>query len=90
MFAIWGMAQLLMAIVYLAIVVKYTALLPFGCVLFALEYAMRLALQVLARSGLISKGPIITKKKAPGGLADWVFAPLGVLLFWMSIPATSQ
>ena len=42
----------------LAIVVKYTALLPFECVLFAMEYAMRLALQYLTRSGLISKGPI--------------------------------
>ena len=83
--ALWGMSQLLMAMVYVAILWKYPALLPFGCLLFTLEYGMRLTLQLVTRHGLVSKGPVVTLRGAPGGLGDWVLTPLGALLFWMSL-----
>ena len=81
-FAIWGISQLLMAIVYLVILWKYRTLLPFGILLFTLEYVFRL----LVSKGFLAGKTMATDGQAPGGIGNIIFVPIGAILFWNSLP----
>ena len=79
-FAIWGISQLLMALVYLVILWRYNSLLPFGCLLFTTEYLLRLLVKpVLGKK-------VHTEGQAPGGVGNYACVPIGIILFWLSLP----
>jgi hypothetical protein len=58
-FALWGLQQLLVGFVYVAVLLRYRALLPFMYLLLLLEYAGRLGLGLW-------KGPLDTASTPPG------------------------
>ena len=80
MFAYWGISQLLMAIVKLVILWKYRSLLPLACLIFTLEWVMRLIIPIVTRKGTL------TEKEAPGAKGNKLFPLLGIVLFYASLP----
>ena len=81
-FALWGISQLLMSLVYVVILWRYRSLISFACLLFTFEYLFRLMLSYSKISGKKLK----TDGQAPGGIGNIVFVPLGIFLFWYSLP----
>ena len=77
-FSLWGLSQLLMGIFYAIVAVKYKSLIPLMYVFLFLEYTIRI--------GLGSMKPIVTTGQAPGGIANLVFPPLTLVLFFLSLP----
>lgn len=77
MFSLWGLSQLLMGLVYLAVLWRYQNLIPFMYLLIFLEYSLRIVLGF--------KIPIETLSNAPGGLANYIIAPLAVAMFFLSL-----
>ena len=82
MIAMWGISQLLMSLVYIVILWRYNSLISFACLLFSFEYIFRLMLSFSKLSGKKIK----TDGQAPGGIGNFVFVPLGLFLFWYSLP----
>ena len=58
-----------MALVYLVILWKYQTLLPFGILLFTLEYVFRL----LVSKGFLAGKTMATDGQAPGGIGNIIF-----------------
>ena len=50
-FALWGISQLLMSLVYVVILWRYSSLISFACLLFTFEYLFRLMLSYSKISG---------------------------------------
>lgn len=71
-FGLWGLSQLLLALVYVLVLVRYRSLVPLMFLLMAVEYAGRLALTFAK--------PIETVGTAPGAIGNWILAPLAVAL----------
>lgn len=76
-FGLWGISQLLLGILFLIIVVRYKALIPLMYILIFTEYTLRLIL------GLFK--PITLVGIAPGGIGNYVFIILSIILFFLSI-----
>lgn len=76
-FGLWGLSQLLMALVYVVVLWRYRSLVPLMCLLMAVEYAGRLALAFAK--------PIETVGTAPGAVGSWVMVPIAVALFALSV-----
>lgn len=76
-FALWGLSQLIIGLIYLLAAVRYRALIPFLYLLFTLEYAMRLWVG--------ANKTIETAGTAPGSLINLPFMIAGVVLFALSI-----
>ena len=79
-FAIWGISQFLMAIIYSAILWKYQTLLPFGTLHFTLENIFRILLKTFTDKKMV------TEKRPPAAILNIVFVPIGIFLFWNSLP----
>ena len=79
-FAIWGISQFLMAIIYSAILWKYQTLLPFGTLHFTLENIFRILLKTFTDKKMV------TEKRPPAAILNMVFVPIGIFLFWNSLP----
>ena len=79
-FAIWGISQFLMAMIYSAILWKYQTLLPFGTLHFTLENIFRILLKTFTDKKMV------TEKRPPAAILNIVFVPLGIFLFWNSLP----
>jgi hypothetical protein len=77
-FAFWGLSQLLLGLVYVVVLWRYPALIPFIYLLFLAEYLGRLLLGMA--------NPIETTGTAPGGQANLIFPVLGALMFYLSLP----
>lgn len=82
MFSLWGLSQLLMGIVYVIVLWRYQALIPFMYVLLIIEYGMRILLGLLK--------PIETAGTAPGGIGNFIFLPLAILMLVLSLLKTGQ
>ena len=81
MFAMWGISQLLMAMVYAVILWRYNSLLPLACLLFTIEYVFGWMIKpVLGKK-------IQTEGQAPRGILTYFFVPLGLVMFWYSLPS---
>ncbi|MCH2169667.1 hypothetical protein MK489_02695 [Myxococcota bacterium] len=76
-FALWGLSQLLLGFVYLAVLVRYQALIPFIYLLFIAEY--------LGRALIGFAKPLLTIDTPPGATANMVFPILGVVMFALSL-----
>ena len=80
-FALWGLSQLLMGIVYILVLWRYQALIPFMALLMIIEYGARICLGVLK--------PIETASTAPGGLGNYVLVPLAAVMLFLSLRGSS-
>lgn len=76
-FSLWGLSQLIMGIFYVIVSWKYKSLIPLMYIFIFFEYAMRFLLGIFK--------PIETTGTAPGGVVNYVFIPLAVILFLLSI-----
>jgi hypothetical protein len=74
-FALWGSSQLLMALVQLAVVVRYRSLVPAMYVLLILEVLLRMLVGYAK--------PVRFAQTPPGAVGNWVLLPLaGLMLAW--------
>ena len=76
-FSLWGASQLLMGIVYVAILLRYKSLIPFMYVLLFIEYLSRFLLGVFK--------PAISTHVIPGGVGDYIMIPLSLVMLFLSI-----
>lgn len=79
--ALWGLSQLLMAFVYVIVLWRYQNLIPFMYGLIASEYTMRMILMHLK--------PIYITGTAPGHVANYIMAPLALLMLVLSLKRQS-
>lgn len=77
MFGLWGISQLLLGILFLIITIRYKALIPLMYLFIFTEYTLRLILGFFK--------PITLTGVAPGGIGNYVFIILSILLFILSI-----
>ncbi len=77
LFALWGLSQLLIGLIYVVVLWRYRALIPFMYLLMIFEYAMRIVLGHLK--------PIETVGTAPGSIGDYVFVPLAAVMLYLSL-----
>lgn len=76
-FSFWGLSQLLMGLVYLAISWRYQSLIPMMYVLLIIEYAMRIVIGQMK--------PITTIGTAPGSVGSWIMVPVCTILLILSL-----
>ncbi|MEC8038853.1 MAG: hypothetical protein VX152_11245 [Pseudomonadota bacterium] len=76
-FALWGLSQLIIGLIYLLAAIRYRSLIPLLYVLFTFEYAMRFWIG--------ANKAIETAGTAPGGVINLPFMIAGVVLFALSI-----
>lgn len=75
-FAYWGLGQLIMGILYVIVALKYKSMIPLMYVFLFIEYA--------GRWGISFFKSIETTGQAPGGVANYVFIPLSIILLVLS------
>jgi hypothetical protein len=76
-FSLWGLSQLIVGIIYVVALVRYRSLIPLMYLLGVVEYAVRLIMSFLK--------PVHTEGTAPGGVANYVFVPLLILMLVLSL-----
>lgn len=83
-FALWGLSQLLLGLLYVVVLWRYQSLIPLMYGTIIIEYAMRLVLGNLK--------PITTTATAPGAVANLVFPLLALIMLVLSLhsPETSN
>ena len=77
-FALWGLSQLIIGLLYALVLWRWRALIPLMYVLFSFEYFMRLI------AGLYSPG-VEKLQTAPGEVGNLLFLPLGLVLLILSL-----
>lgn len=77
MFAQWGLSQLLMAVVYIIVLLRYKNLIPFMYMIFISEYVGRIVVGMFK--------PIETMGTAPGAVGNIPMILFGVILFISAI-----
>lgn len=75
-FALWGLSQLLLGLVFALVVVRYRSLLSLMYLLVLLEYSARLI--------LLKVKPIVTISTAPGDTGNYIFVPLALVMLFLS------
>lgn len=75
-FALWGLSQLLLGLVFVLVVVRYRSLLSLMYLLVLLEYSARLI--------LLKVKPIVTISTAPGDTGNYIFVPLALVMLFLS------
>lgn len=81
-FALWGLSQLLLGLVYVVVLWRYRALIPLMYLLMIFEYAMRIVLGELK--------PIETTGVAPGAIGDYIIIPLATFMLFLSLRQTNE
>ncbi len=76
-FSLWGLSQLIMGIFYVIVSLRYKSLIPLMYLFIFIEYLMRLILGTLK--------PIETSGTAPGAIINFIFPPLVIVLFLLSL-----
>ncbi len=74
---LWGLSQLLMALVYVVVLWRYRALIPFMYLLLFFEYSGRMIFMHFIF--------VQTTGVAPGHVADFVIVPLLAVIFCLSL-----
>ena len=75
-FALWGLSQLLLGIVYLVVLWRYRSLIPLMYLLLIVEY--------LGRMGLGAWKSIETRETPPGVIGNYVVAALAIAMLILS------
>ena len=78
MFALWGLSQLIIGLVYVVLLWRYQSLIPLMYVFFVFEYVMRLL------APAYSPG-LETLEIAPGAIGNLIFIPLGLVMLALSL-----
>ncbi len=78
MFALWGLSQLIIGLLYAIVLWRYQSLIPLMYAFFTFEYFMRLI------AGFYSPG-LEKLQTAPGEIGNFIFLPLGLLMLWLSL-----
>jgi hypothetical protein len=76
-FSLWGLAQLLMSVVYGVVYLRYKSLISAMYVLLIIEYIMRIVIGIMK--------PIVTVGTAPGGIGNYILVPLCVTMLLLSL-----
>jgi hypothetical protein len=76
-FALWGLSQLLLGFVYVAVLYRYQALIPFMYLLVFVEYAARIAIGAFK--------PLETTGMAPGAVGNFIIVPLAAVMLVLSL-----
>lgn len=77
MFAQWDLTQLMFGLLYVLVLWRYQALIPLMWLFILFEYSGRL---LLARYK-----PFETTGQAPGGIGNYIFIPLALIMLWLSL-----
>ncbi len=72
MFALWGLAQLLMGLVYVVVFFRYKSLIPFMYILIIIEYSGRVLIGIVK--------PLIVSHTPPGAIGDYILIPLAIMM----------
>lgn len=81
-FGLWGTAQLIYALIQLAVAFRYRSLIPFMYILLILETLLRMLI------GRIK--PVHFAHTPPGAIGNWVILPLAVLMLALSLRPVHQ
>lgn len=76
-FALWGLSQLLLGLVYVLVLWRYAALIPLVYLLFVMEYVGRILI------GLAK--PMETLERPPGAMGSVVFSILGIAMLVLAL-----
>ena len=76
-FALWGLSQLLLGLVFLVVLWRYRSLIPLMWLLVLLEWGGRLVLGVCK--------PIETRETPPGAIGNVVFTVLALVMLPLSL-----
>jgi len=76
-FSLWGLSQFLIGIIYIVVLWRYQALIPFMYLLIIVVYFMRIVLGILK--------PIETTGTAPGAIGNFIIVPLAVIMLFLSL-----
>ncbi len=77
-FSLWGLSQLIIGFIYLAVALRYRTLIPFMYLLMFFEYIMRTVY-------IGNFKPIPTLETAPGAIANIILIVVVPILFTLSI-----
>lgn len=76
-FALWGSAQLVQAIIQLVVYLKYKSLIPFMYLIFILEYSLRI---------LVGKIKGVTfSHTPPGAIGNYLIILISILMFILAL-----
>ncbi len=80
-FALWGLAQLAMGVIYGIVLLRYRNLVPLMWVFILVEYAMRIFI------GRVLKpmGDAYFSGTAPGEIGNFIFVPLALIMIIWSV-----
>ena len=78
LFAQWGLEQLLLAVVLWVAILRYRFLIPFALLLQLADWSLRWVLGEFK--------PIVVDTIPPGGIGNYVLAPLCAIALWFSLP----
>lgn len=76
-FALWGLSQLLLGLLYLGVLWRWRTLLPLMYLLLIVEYVGRFAIGVT--------NPVVSLETPPGATANFVFTGLGLVMLVLSL-----
>jgi hypothetical protein len=79
-FALWGLAQLLLGLFYSVVILRYRNLLPCMYLLVFIEY--------ISRHIILWYQPIETLGTAPGGMINLYVTPVALVLMFLALPKT--
>lgn len=85
-FALWGLAQLAMGVMYLIILIRYKNLIPLMWLFILVEYVMRI---VIGRV-LKPMGEEYFAGTAPGEIGNYIFIPLAIIMLAWSLLAGNK
>lgn len=82
-FALWGLSQLIVGLIYLVVCFRYRSMIPLMLLLGAFEYLMRLVYVGVFK-------PIETVETAPGVLMNLPLLIILLLMFFLSVQRTES
>ena len=82
MFAFWGLSQLLIGLLYVAVLCRYPGLIPLMYLSLLIEYGARILI------GLVKS--IQTTGTAPGVVGNFIFIPLALVMLILSLQSGSD
>jgi len=76
-FALWGLSQLIIGIIYGVVLWRYQAFIPLMYLLMILECGMRIVIGVIK--------PIETTGTPPGAIGNYIIIPLAIAMLALSL-----
>jgi hypothetical protein len=77
LFALWGISQILLGLIFLVVFIRYKTLIPMMYLFIIIEYSMRIIV------GLYK--PFQTIGIAPGSIGNYIIVPLALIMFTLSV-----